>query len=92
MAFPTRWRVLLVLLPLYGAGLEVLQRWVPNRIFAFLAVVASGPLALVLQRRPAFTVAQVRSAIINTANGALFDGADPASFAKYHGELTEIMA
>ena len=25
--------------------------WVPNRVFAFLAVIASGPLALVLQRR-----------------------------------------
>ena len=41
MAFPTRWRVLLVLLPLYGAGLEVLQRWVPNRSFDWQDMVAN---------------------------------------------------
>lgn len=41
LAFPTRWRVLLVLLPLYGAGLEVLQRWVPNRSFDWQDMVAN---------------------------------------------------
>ncbi len=46
---------------------------------SFAAPFVAGTAALVLQRRPTLTVAQVRSAIINTANPLLFDGVDPAS-------------
>lgn len=41
LAFPNRWRWLLLLLPLYGAGLEVLQRWVPNRSFDWQDMLAN---------------------------------------------------
>lgn len=55
---------------------------------SFAAPFVAGTAALVLQRRPTLTVAQVRSAIINTADPALFDGIEPASvFAKGAGLL-----
>lgn len=41
LAYPSRWRWLLLLLPLYGAGLEVLQQWVPNRAFDWQDMVAN---------------------------------------------------
>ncbi|MDA0203747.1 MAG: S8 family serine peptidase [Acidobacteria bacterium] len=46
---------------------------------SFAAPFVAGTAALVLQRRSTLTVAQVRSAIINTADPLLFDGIDPAS-------------
>ena len=46
---------------------------------SFAAPFVAGTAALVLQRRSTATVAQVRSAIINTAEPLLFDGTDPAS-------------
>jgi len=55
---------------------------------SFATPFVAGTAALVLQRRSTFTVAQVRSAIINTADPMLFDGVDPASvFAKGAGLL-----
>jgi VanZ family protein len=41
LAFPRRWGLLLMLLPIYGAGLEVLQTWVPNRSFDWHDMVAN---------------------------------------------------
>ena len=55
---------------------------------SFAAPFVAGTAALVLQRRSTLTVAQVRSAIINTADPLLFDGVDPARvFAKGAGLL-----
>lgn len=41
LAYPRHWRYLYGLLPLFGAGLEVLQCWVPNRSFDWLDMVAN---------------------------------------------------
>ena len=41
LAYPKRWPLLLLLLPLYGAALEWLQRWVPNRAFDWQDMVAN---------------------------------------------------
>ncbi len=55
---------------------------------SFAAPFVAGTAALILQRSPALTVAQVRSAIINTADPLLFDDANPAGvFAKGAGLL-----
>ena len=55
---------------------------------SFAAPFVAGTAALVLQRRSTLTVAQVRSAIINTADATLFDDNDVASvFAKGAGLL-----
>jgi minor extracellular serine protease Vpr len=55
---------------------------------SFSTPFVAGTAALILQRRPAFTVDQVRSALINTANPLLFDEDVVASvFAKGAGLL-----
>ena len=51
LAFPKHRPSLLLILPLYGAGLELLQQWVPNRSFDWqdmLANVSGVVLAFVL--------------------------------------------
>ncbi len=40
-AYAGHWRYLLLALPVFGAGLEVLQQWVPNRGFDWLDMVAN---------------------------------------------------
>ncbi len=59
---------------------------------SFSTPFVAGAAALIIQQRPTITVDQVRSAIINTANPLLFDGADPASVLAMGAGLVDMNA